>query len=145
MFDDSRTFVLPGVSRGSSPSSDTSQAMELRFEGVVSAGGGGGSDSSSESSEKCSSSPLFELLLFGFPTISSDDPLHTSLCLSIEPARVRGGSLPIGDSISPSDLESRFFLSELLVLEGETIWNVGEWACFSCKFGPGYMVTGCSL
>lgn len=115
--------MLPGVSRGSSPSSDTSQAMELRFEGVVTAGGGGGNDSSSESSEKCSSSLLLlELLLLQFTTMSSVDPLHTSLCLSIEPARVRGGIFPLGDNISPSDLLSRFilfFLSELFVLEGE--------------------------
>lgn len=52
--------------------------------------------------------------------MSSNDPLHTSLCLSIEPARVRGGSLPIGDNNSPSDLASRFIISELLVFDGET-------------------------
>lgn len=55
--------MLPGVRRGSSPSSDTSQAMELRFEGVVTAGGGGGNDSSRESSEKCSSSLLLDPLI----------------------------------------------------------------------------------
>lgn len=146
--------MLPGVSRGSSPSSDTSQAMELRFEGVVTAGGGGGNDSSSESSEKCSSSSLLllELLLLQLTTTSSVDPLHTSLCLSIEPARVRGGNFPLGDNISPSDLLSRFvllFLSELFVLEGEIFGTlyVGDSAgsFLNCMFGPGYMVTGCSL
>lgn len=125
--------MLPGVSRGSSPSSDTSHAMELRFEGVVTAaGGGGGNDSSNESSEKCSSSLLLlELLLLQLTAMSSVDPLHTSLCRSIEPARVRGGIFPLGDNISPSDLLSRFvllFLSELFVLDGEIfgILYVGE-------------------
>lgn len=125
--------------------------MELRFEGVVAAGGGGGNDSSSESSEKCSSSLLREPLVL-YPSVkSSDDPLHTSLCLSIEPARVRGGSFPLGDSISPSDLLSRFILlfrSELFVFEGDSlgILYVGESdGRLYCMLGPGYIVTGCSL
>jgi hypothetical protein len=136
------TLVLPGVRRGSSPSSDTSQAMELRFEGVVATGGGGGNDSSSESSEKCSSS--LPLLLPSM--ISSEDPLHTSLCLSIEPARVRGGILFLGDNISPSDRLSRLMLP-FFVLEGEIfcMLYVGECVCLYGIFGPGYMVTGCSL
>lgn len=134
--------MLPGVSRGSSPSSDTSHAMELRFEGVVIAGGGGGNDSSSESSEKCSSSLLLlELLLLEVPVTSSVDPLHTSLCLSIEPARVRGGNLLIGDNISPSEFESclaLFFRSELLVLDGDIFWTLKVGECdLLVNFGPG--------
>lgn len=125
--------------------------MELRFEGVVTAGGGGGKDSSSESSEKCSSSLLLlEPLLLHSSITSSEDPLHTSLCLSIEPARVRGGILLFGDSISPSDRLSRFtfFFSEFLVFDGDSFCTlkVGEFNCLLyCKFGPGYIVTGCSL
>lgn len=79
--------------------------------------------------------------------MSSEDPLHTSLCRSIEPARVRGGNFVFGDKISSSDLLSRlaFFLSKIFILDGESL-NVGDCDCLLyCMLGPGYMVTGCSL
>lgn len=82
--------------------------------------------------------------------MSSNDPLHTSLCLSIDPARVRGGILAFGDNISPSEIASRmtFFLSVLLVFDGDNfgILYVGECDCRPYgMLGPGYIVTGCSL
>lgn len=113
--------------------------MELRFEGVLTAGGGGGNDSSNESSEKCSSSLLLLEPRNLQSITSSDDPLHTSLCLSIELARVRGGNFVFGDNISPSDLLSllTFFFSMLLLLDGDILY-VGEWDCrLYWMLGPG--------